>query len=258
MCILFLALGQHPQYPLIVAANRDEEFSRPSQSAGFWKDEPTIYGGRDLKAGGTWLAVNRSGLFSAITNLREPSLYRDDAESRGHLIPEYLCSQSLPKFRQTLQNNRLNYNPYNLIFGSIGELTVFNSVKNSFTCLEKGFHSVSNGPVDDYWPKMSRGVSLLEAHVKSRVNQDLDINALFADMLDTTQADESVLPETGIGLEVEKHLSSIFISGDSYGTRTTSILVFDGKQLHFHERDYGPFAKLQRENTQQINIAPMA
>ncbi len=254
MCILFIALGQHPRYPLIVAANRDEEFSRPSQTAAYWADQPDIYGGRDLRAGGTWLAVSKAGKLAALTNLRELELYRDDAKSRGELIPDYLLEPSVDDFRERLQGNRNQYNPFNLIFGDMSCLTVFDSVKGHYTPLEKGFHSVSNGPVDDYWPKMSRGVSLLEAHVAQRPDKELDIERLFKDMCDSIQADETVLPQTGIGMEAEKRLSSIFIRGEDYGTRTTSILTFDGEQLVFHERDYGPDSALRHEHREAIQL----
>lgn len=254
MCILFIALGQHPRYPLIVAANRDEEFSRPSQTARYWEDEPDIYGGRDLRAGGTWLAVSKAGRLAAITNLRAPDLYRDDAKSRGGLIPDYLLEPNTELFRARLQRNRQQYNPFNLMFGDINRLTVFDSVNGHFTALDKGFHSVSNGPVDDYWPKMSRGVSLLEAHIAQRPDKALDTERLFADMCDSTQADETVLPHTGIGLEAEKHLSSIFIPGDDYGTRTTSLLTFDGNEMVFHERDYDAGAQLRHNHREIIRL----
>lgn len=240
MCILFIALGEHPRYPLIVAANRDEEFARPSREAHYWQESPNIYGGRDLQAGGSWLAVNHAGEIAAITNLRMPELYRQDARSRGELVSQFLDRQSDTDFRQGLERNRQLYNPFNLLFGSAARLQVFNSASGRFATLAKGFHAVSNGPVDDVWPKMSRGVSLLETHVMDRTDRELDLDRLFNDMFDTTEADASLLPETGVGLEVEKRLSSIFIVGDGYGTRTTSVLCFGADSIAFYERNYGP------------------
>ncbi len=257
MCILFVALGEHPRYPLIVAANRDEEFARPSEAAQFWSDFPDIYGGRDLQAGGTWLAVNKAGRIAAITNLRMPHLYKDHAISRGGLIPDYLNCESVEEFKEQLRDNHHLYNPFNLMFGSMDELTVYNSATNTFVNLGQGFHSVSNGPVDDYWPKMSRGVSLLEEHVLERTDGDLDINRLVADMRDTTQADETLLPQTGVGVEFEKLLSSIFIEGDSYGTRTTSVLTFDRQSLSFYEVDYDATANSRHTSKQLIEL-PLA
>ncbi len=254
MCILFVALAEHPRYPLIVAANRDEEFARPSASANFWSDFPDIYGGRDLQAGGTWLAVNKAGRFAAITNLRMPHLYKDAAISRGGLIPDYLNCGSVEQFKNRLSATHKCYNPFNLMFGTMHELTVYNSATNTFVSLGKGFHSVSNGPVDDYWPKMSRGVGLLEAHVLERTDRELDVEKLLEDMRDTTQADETLLPHTGVGVEFEKLLSSIFIRGDTYGTRTTSVLVFDRCSLEFHEVDYDAQANSRHRSHQLIEL----
>lgn len=250
-----MALGEHPNYPLIVAANRDEEFARPSLQAGFWSDFPDIYGGRDMQAGGTWLAVNTAGRFAAITNLRMPHLYKETAISRGDLIPKYLNCESVSQFKEELRNTHQSYNPFNLMFGNMSELTVYNSATNTFVSLGKGFHSVSNGPVDDYWPKMSLGVSLLEAHVLERTDRELDIERLLNDMRDTTQADETLLPHTGVGVEFEKLLSSIFIEGDSYGTRTTSVLTFDSHHLEFHELDYDANATKRHQSRQRIELA---
>ncbi|MFK7732883.1 MAG: NRDE family protein [Pseudomonadales bacterium] len=254
MCILFVALGEHPRYPLIVAANRDEEFARPSETARFWSDSPDIYGGRDLLAGGTWLAVNKTGRIAAITNLRMPNLYKDNPISRGGLIPDYLRCESEVQFKEQLCDTHHLYNPFNLMFGTMNELTVYNSATNTFVSLGRGFHSVSNGPLDDYWPKMSRGVSLLETHVLERTDRELDIERLIGDMRDTTQADETLLPQTGVGVEFEKLLSSIFIEGDRYGTRTTSVLTFDRQSLTFYEVDYDATANSRHNSKQLIEL----
>lgn len=256
MCILFLAVGQHPRYPLVLAANRDERFDRPSALADYWQGAEHIYGGRDLEAGGSWLAVNRCGQIAAITNQRRVDLLRDDARSRGELVPEWLSGVDEVNFRSAMRARAGDYNPFNLLYGDCRQLSIFDSVRSRFMLVDKGFHSLSNGPMDDYWPKMSRGVSLLEQHVSDSAGGEIDTERLFTDMRDATKADDTVLPDTGVGVDIERHLSSIFITGDSeYGTRTTSLLLWDGTELRFLERDYFPDGQLHSDREERIIVS---
>ncbi len=239
MCILFVALGVHRRFPLVIAANRDEQFARPSANADYWPEHADIFGGRDLLAGGSWLAVSRAGRVAAITNIRNPALTRDGALSRGEWVRRYLQCASDAGLREQLVAEGKRYNPFNLLFGDQHGLQVYNSVTESVVDLTPGYHALSNGPVDDYWPKMSRGVALLEQHLEQRT-ETLDVEQILEIMRDATQADDHLLPQTGVGLEAERQLSSIFIAGEEYGTRTTSLLYFSATQVGFHEQQYGP------------------
>ena len=243
MCILFIAIKQHPQYPLIIAANRDEFFARPSRAAHYWADAPDILAGRDLQAGGTWLGVRKTGQIAAVTNLRVPDLIRADARSRGELVARYLRNDdSRDQYFEFVISQYSAFSPFNLLFGDTRELLVFSSFAPEITPLAPGFHSISNGLPSDYWPKMSRGVNLLEQCILQP--GELDIDQLLTVMRDQTEADDASLPATGVSRAAEKRLSPIFISGAEYGTRTTTLLLCEQERTQLLEYNYLPHAVL--------------
>ncbi|MCG9698394.1 NRDE family protein [Shewanella sp. Isolate11] len=224
MCILFIALETHPDYPLIVCANRDEFHIRPTEPAHFWPPENQLLAGRDLQAGGSWLGINRQGYIAAVTNIRAPELQQSDKRSRGELVINSL--QNPEAMNATwLEEQGHFYNPFNLLFGQGHRLYCFHSVDNSIKRLSPGFHAISNGALDDIWPKMAKGTQALEQQLSH--NSPPDIDALLQIMTDQTQADDTLLPQTGIALEWERQLSSIYIKHPEYGTRSTSIIIQD-------------------------------
>lgn len=223
MCILFIAIAQHSDYPLIICANRDEFYQRPTKSAYVWQSEPLILAGQDLSAGGTWLGINQSGDFAALTNLRTGKATIREARSRGELVTKYLTTDQ-QSFSNWLQASAHEFNPFNLIFGNAQKLECFNSILGSAQTLTAGFHSISNGNMDDIWPKMAKGQQQLAKVVEEG---ELSHRSKFFSLLfDQSQADDSLLPDTGISYEWEKKLSSIFIQSDGYGTRSSSVLLF--------------------------------
>ena len=240
MCILFIAIAQHPEYPLIVAANRDEYFARPSEPMQFWRDHPEILAGRDKQAGGSWLGMNRNGQFAAVTNFRDKPHFREDARSRGELVTRFLAGdyqhEHIDQFHQFLDAEHDYYNPFNLIYGNSRSVWAWNHVTNTSTQLSPGFHSVSNGPIDQPWPKMSRGVEKLTHTIHN--SRQINVGKLIDIMRDTTQADASLLPDTGVGSVRERQLSSIFVHSDDYGTRTTSLLLFSNTEIAITECNY--------------------
>ncbi len=239
MCILFIAIEQHPQYPLIIAANRDEFFARPSRAAHFWADAPNVLAGRDMQAGGSWLGVNKAGDIAAVTNLRLSEPIRADARSRGELVARYLRrDESREQYCEFIASEYAAFGPFNFLFGDAQQLFLFSSLAPECKPLSPGFHAISNGLPEDYWPKMSRGVSLLEHCILQP--GELDIKQLLAVMSDKTEADDASLPATGISRAAEKRLSPIFISGDDYGTRTTSLLLREPGQTQLIEYNYLP------------------
>ncbi|MCE9680536.1 NRDE family protein [Shewanella sp. AS1] len=225
MCILFVALEVHPDYPLIVCANRDEFHIRPTEPAHFWPPDDQILAGKDLQAGGTWLGINRSGKLAALTNIRAPQLQQNDKLSRGELVIKALREELTPDW---LAQHRHSYNPFNLLFSLDDGLYCYHSLSGDCTRLTPGFHAISNGALDDIWPKMAKGTQALEALLSKETPPD--INALLTIMTDDTQADDSALPQTGISLEWERQLSSIYIKHPEYGTRSTSIVLFDNQR----------------------------
>lgn len=256
MCILFLAINQHPDYPLIVAANRDESFLRPSQSMHYWEDHPEILAGRDTLKGGTWLGVDLVGRFCAVTNFRTGGATNKQAKSRGQLVQRYLTEPVTTKhFIASLQTTHQEYNPFNLVFGTPKRLNIFCSQDSSLHCLTDGFHSISNGFVDQHWPKMSYGVQRLTELISRHIA--LEIDPLNTIMRDQTQADDHSLPNTGLSQAMEKQLSSIFIRASehgNYGTRTTSYLLYSHQNIRVYEFNYDQDARV---TDQQVFTLPL-
>ncbi|NKB75568.1 MAG: hypothetical protein GKR96_00665 [Gammaproteobacteria bacterium] len=249
MCILFIALNQHPLFPLIIAANRDEYFSRPSKNMHYWADKPDILAGRDLLKGGSWLGVNRAGGFCAVTNFRTAQPMNPKAVSRGALIDHYLSASKASSrnhhenFISHLNRDYAQYNPFNLVFGNAQALWAFSSQTGSHIPLKNGFHSISNGELDQPWPKMSQGVNQLTSLISDKAS-GVSFKTLNQIMTNQTQAHDDQLPNTGIELEKEKMLSSIFIRGEQYGTRTTSVLLYSLNQIDIQETNYDTSGKV--------------
>ncbi|GIU52395.1 MULTISPECIES: NRDE family protein [Shewanella] len=226
MCILFIAVDMHPKWPLIVCANRDEFHHRPTEPAHCWPqtiNTSQIIAGKDLQAGGTWLGVNKLGQFAALTNIRH-NTESEGMRSRGELVLKALSSDT-DFNEQWLKQHSANYSPFNLVYQQDKKLWCFNSSTAENLPLNKGFHAVSNGALDDVWPKMAKGQQALEQHVLS--HNEPDIEQMLNLMRDESEADDASLPSTGIDLEWERLLSAIFIKHPEYGTRSTSIVIQD-------------------------------
>lgn len=245
MCILFFALKQHPKYPVIICANRDEFHQRPTQKMDFWQ-QPEILAGKDLQGKGTWLGLTPNGLFSALTNYRQPlveqACVKTAKKSRGDLVLQALTDEH-NTLKTRLPYIGGQYNGFNLVFGTLDKLTSYDSVNQVFRPLTPGFHSICNGALDDIWPKMALGQQQLEHLISTSDNSDaahkLDIDALFTLMKNTTEASPEHLPDTGIEQTQEQMLSAIFIVSPLYGTRTTSIITQDiNGQIQVHDRSY--------------------
>ncbi|GGF81585.1 NRDE family protein [Alteromonas lipolytica] len=237
MCIIFVALNQHPQYPLIIAANRDEFYQRPTQPSHWWQSPP-ILAGKDLSAGGSWMGMSRSGHIAALTNIRDPNRVKTQVRSRGELVVDYL-RQTMPEsqFSQELAANRDAYNGYNLLFGHLTCLQVYHNHSNSFTRLENGFHGLSNAALNTPWPKITRGITALSDYIGKHT--DIEPDTLFALLADNTLAARSELPDTGVPLEWEQRLSSIFIRSEEYGTRSSTLVLLDHQyNVSWLEREF--------------------
>ncbi len=254
MCILFLAIRRHRDYPLVIAANRDEYHDRPSRGMHWWEDEPDILAGRDLTAGGTWLGVHRNGAFAAVTNFRGVGGQRADARSRGELVSRFLASGGIVEdYHRFLARDHWKYNPFNLVYGNRDGLFTWGHDDPEARPLGDGFHSVSNGPMDQPWPKMSRGVAELSRHVRG--DETLLAESLLPVMLDAAPAPDSELPDTGYGLERERLLSPIFIRGDTYGTRATTILLYRRERVEIVEYAHGRRDALTEGNRFELTLA---
>ena len=236
MCILFIAVKQHVRYPLIIAANRDEFFKRPTDNSHFWPTTPNILAGIDLQASGTWMGINTQGHIAALTNIRAPGNLKADAISRGLLVKNYL--QNPNEFLVSeMQSTRNLYNGYNLLFGPWDNLQVYNNHHNQLNTLNKGIYGLSNANLNSPWPKINKGVASLSQYCQNATEiKDEDI---FTILLDSTQAQDAELPQTGVSLEWERKLSSIFVHSKDYGTRSSTVLkVDDNNHVTWAERTF--------------------
>ncbi|MEM7181875.1 MAG: NRDE family protein [Spirochaetota bacterium] len=246
MCILFLAIGQHPKYPLILLANRDEFRTRPTAKAKFWQEHPQMLAGKDLQEGGTWLGIHKQGKLAALTNVRDIPAHQKGRKSRGHLVKDYLQGEvQAQNYLQTIQQNPMQYNPFNLLVGDLQELYVYSNMQGKVHRLEPGFHGLSNAFLNSPWPKLGKGIASLKQYIQG---QELDKDELFDIMQQSEKAPDHLLPDTGVGLQKERYLSSIFIAGPDYGTSSTAIVLVDeNRQVSFWERTFATEAKQTAE-----------
>lgn len=240
MCIIFVALKQHPHYPLIIAANRDEFYQRPTQASHWWQTSPAMLAGKDLSAGGTWMGVTMSGKIAALTNIRNPNREHPQARSRGELVLNYLLDDKTDDaVMHQLEASRNAYNGYNLLFGHFGHLQVYNNHNNSLTTLSPGFHGLSNAELNTPWPKLHRGLSALSDYI--RRHEAVLPDDLFSLLCDNTPAPMNELPDTGVPREWEHRLSSIFIRSADYGTRSSTLLLVDNAlNVSWMAREFNP------------------
>jgi uncharacterized protein with NRDE domain len=232
MCLIALAWKAHPDFPLVVAANRDEWRARPAAPAAWWPDHPDLLAGRDLEAGGTWMGVTKGGRFCAVTNFRDPSDKRATARSRGELVAGFLAGRESPAaYCARLAARSGDYNGFNLLAGSGDSLVYFDSREGEAREVEPGIHALSNHLLDEPWPKVRRA---REAMAKSVADGD---EPLFAMLSDATPGADEELPDTGVGRAWERRLSPALITGEDYGTRASTVLrVSAGGKVRFEER----------------------
>lgn len=253
MCLILFAYQQHAEYRLVIAANRDEFYQRPSKPVHLWPDK-TIYAGRDLQAGGTWLGINQHGHFSALTNFREPHTDTPALTSRGLLNQGFLSSQSQAEpYWQSIEAEQ--YAGFNLLLADRDGLAYYSNRSQQNGYLRAGIYGLSNAVLNTPWPKVESG-----KHDMSLILQEPPEtwpNALFKMLQNTHQPTDAQLPDTGVGLELERLLAPRFIQSPNYGTRTSSVLL----QRHdlswdFYECNYESVE--EQKNPHQANIQHMS
>lgn len=238
MCLILFALNARPGFRLILAANRDEFYARPTRPLSVWTDFPEVYGGRDLKEGGTWLGMSRRGRLAALTNFRDPAHQLPQAPSRGLLINGFLAGDLPPAgYLEQLQNTAHRYNGFNLLAGDQTGLWYFSNRSNGIVKLPPGFYGLSNHLIDTEWPKVSQGKKRLKDLLNRRGGWDIE--DLFTLLADRTVAADRELPDTGVGLEWERTLSPLFITSPDYGTRSSTVLLLETSgEVTFLERSF--------------------
>ena len=235
MCLILFAYKIHPQCPLIVAANRDEFYRRPTAPIHYWEDYPTILAGRDLEKMGTWMGVTTSGRFAALTNYRNPKEVTTGKQSRGELVADALkYDGDLKEYMQGLAKRQQQYPGYNLLAGDAKELYYYSNIGQELQKLEPGIYGVSNHLLNTEWPKVERGkegLSQIITGARENLVEELMLLLQHAD----PALDES-LPNTGVSLEWERLLSPLFIQSEHYGTRSSTVLLLSVKEMEYVER----------------------
>jgi len=246
MCLIALSWKQHSRYRLALIANRDEAHDRPASPAGPDPIDAALYGGRDLLAGGSWLLASSRGRLAAVTNVRAGAAEGPMPRSRGALVREFAADDHSVDVLAALAPEAPGFGRFNLL-GFDGTRLAFASNYPQFRTYEvtPGLHAMSNGDFDAPWPKSGHATRALErwlasaAAAEGRTDDDA-LAPLFEALADTTPAPDDTLPDTGVGLPLERLLSPPFVRGERYGTRCSSVVLVEDARLTFVEQSYGP------------------
>ncbi len=235
MCLIAFELSKEGnEYSISLSANRDEFFERPTRELHFWKEG--IIAGRDLQAGGTWLGSNENLEVAFLTNFRDLQNIDPDARSRGELVSNFLLTDESPKkYLQGISERADQYNGFNLVVGNPKGYFYFSNIEKKIRPLNEGIYGLSNGFLDDPWPKVLRVKEGFAELRRKKASEE----EYFTLMKDSEIFPDSDLPDTGVGIELERSLSSIFIRRKGYGSRVTSLLESSPNAgLSFYERGY--------------------
>ncbi len=235
MCLIILSYKVHDRYPLIIAANRDEFYERPSAPVSLWQDAVGVIAGRDLQRNGTWLGVKKTGSIAMLTNYRERPPFGRNAPSRGWLVRDFLIGNEEPEsYIDKISKEKDKYNGFSLILGDMKRLFYFSN-RSDMCELAPGLYGLSNKVLDSPWPKTERAKKAM-GYLLARTDSPQP-EEIFEILKDQSKPDDSELPETGVGLEWERILSPIFITSRVYGTRSSSAIMIDRKNhVTFIER----------------------
>ena len=249
MCLILFAYKVHPKYKLMVAANRDEFYQRPTAPVHYWEDDPEILAGRDLEKLGTWMGVTKTGRFAALTNYRDPKEVTLGKRSRGELVANALQYKGdIKEYMQGLVRNNDTYPGYNLLAGDSDELYYYSNVGKELITVTPGIYGVSNHLLNTTWPKVQTGKEGLVSILNS--NQEDLVEPLLTLLQKADQAPDEELPQTGVSLDLERLLSSMFIKSDNYGTRSSTVLLMNEQEIHYVERVF----TFNEINTQKYTI----
>jgi len=226
MCLTVLAYETHPEYRLIIASNRDEFYERPSQPAHFWEDCPQVLAGRDLQNMGTWFGVTRYGKLALLTNVRDPASSRNDRPSRGDLVKRFLREDLSPEdYLRELLSHSDRFNGFNLLFGTVTQLFYFSNHPRDWKRITPGIHGLSNASLNTSWPKVEFAQNSLQELIASK--EEVTEQDLFSILFNDESYPLETLPDTGVGAELEKMLSPVFINSPNYGTRSSTVVMLD-------------------------------
>lgn len=253
MCLIAFALNEHPDYPLILVANRDEFYERPTSYADFWKDHSTVLGGIDMKGGGTWMGVTKSGKIAAVTNYRDPKNISPTAKTRGDLTKDYLISNiSAQTHLKQVESEAALYNGFNLLLFEAGKGFYYSNYGDSIRQIDQGVYGLSNALLDTSWPKLEK----LKANFQETIKSQISVDSLLELLTDNETAADKDLPQTGVPYEWEKAISAICIDTPTYGTCCSTIILVDkAGNLSFTEKSFPVGAREAQTVSFDIKIA---
>lgn len=236
MCLIVFGWDVHPKYKLILAANRDEFYDRPTATADFWEDHPEVLGGRDLQAGGSWMTVSKKGRISTVTNYRDLSNINPEAASRGALPVDFLLTNDTPlEYLQSVHPLADQYNGFNLLVGNPQEMLHYSNYERKVNPIKIGVHGLSNALLNTPWPKVIRAKAKFEEVIAGAFDHE-DLIALMAD---SALAPDEQLPDTGIPKDKERALSAMCIRMEGYGTCCSTVITIDrNDRVVFTEKSY--------------------
>ena len=255
MCLILFAFQAHADFPLVIAANRDEAYTRPAVPAGFWRDHPRVHGGRDLEMGGSWMGLTREGRFAAVTNYRDGFPKGVAPRSRGELVGGFLTgTQAARPYLDSVAARKAEYAGFGVLAGDLNALWFLSNYGNGVEPVAAGVHGLSNHLLDTPWPKVTSGKRELAALLHG--DAGLLPEKLFDLLSDRGVAMDHELPDTGVGLQREKALGPKFIAvDDRYGTRASTVVIVqrDGS-VSYNERSFGPRGKFLGVVSQQFEL----
>ena len=263
MCLIGIAWKAHPDFPLIVAANRDEYHTRPTAPAAWWPDAPQLLAGRDLQSGGAWMGITRAGRFAALTNYRSATEIDANAPSRGALVADFLTGAASPaQYASVVGAEGARYNGFNLLAGTLEQLWYVGNHGATPVALTPGVYGLSNALLDTPWPKVTSLKMALGAVLGRVVSQDplqSTVSGLVPDLFQalssTRPSPDNALPQTGVPVERERVLSSAMIIAPVYGTRASTVLCVarDGNVL-WEERSITPAGEVAHSVCERFTL----
>ncbi|MEA3423125.1 MAG: NRDE family protein [Bacillota bacterium] len=224
MCTILFAINEHEKYPLIILGNRDESYSRPSMSIHVWNDK-NIIAGKDLKDGGIWMGMNKEGKIGFLTNFRNKNLIDSSKKSRGHILNKFLSTDNeIRDFAFYLHKYKDSFNPFNIVYGDLNNLFYYSNILDETIEIGDGIHGLSNAFLDTDWKKVISGKKKLRDLLSKN---EITKSDLFKILDNTTKSWNNLPTDTGMSKKEEHHLSSMFISGNHYGTVFQTVILVD-------------------------------
>ncbi len=254
MCLVIVGHQQHREWPLLVAANRDEFHARPTAPAAFWTEYPQLLAGKDLEAGGTWMGVTRSGRFAAVTNFRDPARTAPAPRSRGELPVDFLLGSDSPMaYLENVAARMDDYAGFNLLVGDGDSLCYLgNDSAGGPLALAPGVYGLSNDRLDTPWPKVQLGKTSLSATLEG---SELTHDTLATAVSDRVLAAPEALSDHGLHGEMDVLLSAQFISAGSYGTRSTTTILQGTDRLSWREVSFNDQGRITGTVSEEFALA---